>query len=388
MKKFKYAAYITLLSIVMNGCGGGSSSISSSIPTDITIERGPVIGSYVVDDNGIRGYNLGLGQYRFYKEPAYPIKAFGGYIDVNRDGIIDANDTKLTIDLSLSQIGENKLTILTTLAEDSVIRDYIINTYGITESELFTLVPSTSLVVSAISDEVFKYCIENNISMEDLNLTTLQSLEVDTLTLISTHEASTDTLINIVTNNEIALVNDLNISLVDENLTAITNEITISSAIQTRDISSVLDLYPTYDLNQTQIDDLKFMYQEEKVARDIYMKMYELWNLNIFNNISKAEQMHMDSVRAILVKYNIDIPVLSDTVGVFDLSDLQTLYNNLLASGQVSSTEALKVGKLIEETDISDLNAKILIAPDDIKAIYEKLLNGSYNHLNAFTSKL
>lgn len=143
-----------------------------------------------------------------------------------------------------------------------------------------------------------------------------------------------------------------------------------------------------YDLTQTQIDDLKFMYQEEKVARDIYIKMYELWNLRIFNNISKAEQRHMDAIQSILIKYSIEIPVLSDTIGDFDDTHLQDFYDELLTKGSISSNDALEVGKLVEITDIADLEEKIIDAPDDIKTVYERLLNGSYNHLSAFTKKI
>lgn len=83
---------------------------------------------YVMDDQGMRGYNLGSGKYRFYKKPAYPIVSYGGYIDVNRDGLIDKNDTPLNIDLSIASAGENKLTILTTLAQDDDIKNYITST--------------------------------------------------------------------------------------------------------------------------------------------------------------------------------------------------------------------------------------------------------------------
>ena len=52
--------------------------------------------------------------------------------------------------------------------------------------------------------------------------------------------------------------------------------------------------------------------------------------------------------------------------------------------------EALKVGALIEETDILDLQEQIdeKIDNKDITQVYTSLLNGSYNHLKAFTKVL
>ena len=148
----------------------------------------------------------------------------------------------------------------------------------------------------------------------------------------------------------------------------------------------MLESMPTYNLTQEQKDGLVFMYQEEKVARDVYNNLYEKWNIKVFSNIAKAEQSHMDAVKSILEKYNLDIP--NDEVGVFELEELQKLYDDLVAMGSVSSSEAIKVGVLVEETDIKDLEELIVDAPEDIKVIYQSLLNGSYNHLNAFNKQV
>jgi hypothetical protein len=40
---------------------------------------------------------------------------------------------------------------------------------------------------------------------------------------------------------------------------------------------------------------------------------------------------------------------------VFNNAELQTLYNTLLEAGKPSLIDALKVGALVEETDILDL---------------------------------
>jgi hypothetical protein len=133
---------------------------------------------------------------------------------------------------------------------------------------------------------------------------------------------------------------------------------------------------------------LQFMGEEEKLARDVYVYLEGLWNNNVFANIAKAEQIHIDSVSKFLEAYN--IPNLApEAYGVFTNASLQALYDSLIVKGSLSVTEALMVGALIEEVDISDLYTSIAEANDQaIIQMYTGLLNGSYNHLRAFVDQL
>ena len=131
------------------------------------------------------------------------------------------------------------------------------------------------------------------------------------------------------------------------------------------------------------------MIEEEKLARDVYLYLYDLWGSNIFSNIAEAEQRHINAVEALLNKYNLNVPSTLDKSGEFENSELQDLYNTLIEKGKLSLIDALEVGVLIEETDISDLE-EILNngVPNDFEITYKALVNGSYNHLNAFNSQL
>ncbi|HSG43289.1 MAG TPA: DUF2202 domain-containing protein, partial [Anaerolineales bacterium] len=60
---------------------------------------------------------------------------------------------------------------------------------------------------------------------------------------------------------------------------------------------------PTSDLSEEEAASLLFMREEEKVARDVYIKMYELWGMPIFQNIANSEQMHMDQIKLLLDRY-------------------------------------------------------------------------------------
>ncbi len=153
---------------------------------------------------------------------------------------------------------------------------------------------------------------------------------------------------------------------------------------------SMLDQTALEDLSAGEKDGLIFMREEEKLARDVYIVLYEKWNRRVFNNISQSEQRHTNAVLYLINRYGINDPVSDDGVGVFTNPDLQNLYNQLTDQGTASLEEALKVGAAIEEIDILDLDKQLneVIDNEDIKIVYENLRNGSYNHLRAFVRNL
>jgi hypothetical protein len=162
-----------------------------------------------------------------------------------------------------------------------------------------------------------------------------------------------------------------------------------TSSIQAETSSSVN--VPTVDgaLSDAEVDGLIFMREEEKLARDVYLTLYDYWGLPLFQNISQAEQTHTDSVKTLLDNYGIEDPVVNDQIGVFTNQDLQSLYDQLIEQGSVSVSEALKVGAAIEEIDILDLEERLNQTDNaDIQQVYNNLLSGSFNHLRAFVSNL
>ncbi len=141
-------------------------------------------------------------------------------------------------------------------------------------------------------------------------------------------------------------------------------------------------------LSSAEIENLVFMREEEKLARDVYRTLFNRWNLSIFNNISGAEQTHMNTLAGMLATYGITDPITSDSTGSFNNPVLASLYDQLVARGNVSAAEAIQVGIFIEETDIADLQKAISVSThDDLIRAYENLLQGSYNHLQSFTAQ-
>ena len=130
---------------------------------------------------------------------------------------------------------------------------------------------------------------------------------------------------------------------------------------------------------------LQYMREEEKVARDVYLTLYDVWAVPIFQNIASAEQTHTDKIEALLIKYNIEDPVNSNEMGVFTDPAFSKLYADLVATGSESYEGALRVGMEIEELDIADIQEQInLMKQSDIINTYNNLLKGSRNHLRSF----
>jgi len=102
-------------------------------------------------------------------------------------------------------------------------------------------------------------------------------------------------------------------------------------------------------------DGLLYMREEEKLARDVYLALYERWGARTFLNIAKAEQQHMDAVGALLAVRNIEDPVAGSAAGEFKNADLAALYTSLVEQGMKSIQEAYLVGAIIEDLDIYDL---------------------------------
>lgn len=142
------------------------------------------------------------------------------------------------------------------------------------------------------------------------------------------------------------------------------------------------------ELSDKEIGTLLWMREEEKLARDVYIAMYDLYKAKIFSKIAASEQKHFDAIGKKLALYDIDDPAV-DEIGVFSVDKLQAMYDTLVAQGNVSYVEALKAGVTIEEEDIKDLEAAI----DETNAVpleitYVHLLNGSENHLASFIKLL
>lgn len=142
-------------------------------------------------------------------------------------------------------------------------------------------------------------------------------------------------------------------------------------------------------LSNSERDSLFYMAEEEKLARDVYIYLNELWRLPVFENIAEAEQTHMDAVLSLISNHNLESPVSSNSPGEFTNPDMKALYDQLTTTGAKSIVDALKVGAAVEEIDIIDLDEYLkVVTSKDVINVYENLKSGSESHLRAFVSQL
>ena len=77
-------------------------------------------------------------------------------------------------------------------------------------------------------------------------------------------------------------------------------------------------------LDANEASHLTFMREEEKLARDVYLALYDVWGMPVFQNISGSERVHMDSILMLLEQYGLDDPA-ADTTPVGPLIPLDEL---------------------------------------------------------------
>jgi hypothetical protein len=194
--------FFVIFSLFLGGCGasGGCENTTnqSSEPTfvvdgvdysTVTVERGPVLFAKVVDANGTEAKNTNFGYsntYSFSSLPKLPITASGGYIDINLDGKLDANDTKLDINLTSYT---NIISPITTMIENNTTkRNYFMNLYDLNETELLQTIPSKNAKTIILNNGIFEAMkrgylfrsTEFNTTLNDINTTYTQSYSSET----------------------------------------------------------------------------------------------------------------------------------------------------------------------------------------------------------------
>ncbi|MBU1370927.1 MAG: DUF2202 domain-containing protein [Bacteroidetes bacterium] len=155
-------------------------------------------------------------------------------------------------------------------------------------------------------------------------------------------------------------------------------------------IATYLDSLPTEEISESELSTLRFVREEEFLAHDVYVALYEKYTIPVFNNISKSETFHTSMILALLQKYGIEDPAANHQSGVFVDPELQEYYDQLMALGNTSLNDAIIVGATIEDLDIADLVSHLEedVDNEDISFVLTQLSKGSRNHLRAFNAHL
>jgi hypothetical protein len=438
MKKTVYSIS-AIAAMILAGCGSASNTTSAT--TDIVVERGPMLYANVTDANGQRATMQGNGLYRFETAPAYPVISYGGIIDMNRNNMVDEGDV-IASRLRLITSEGDAATIVSSLAVNESLLAMLQEEFGLDKKEIFNETPSTDKRIAAISDEVYKYCIEN--SIDDPSTLTLQQIEAIKAQInerIRSYENSSQdagALERILMQNELAVeaVTQTQAQNINEHAQESGGYVSVpygynhgaengnggssSSAassngnsnqygnigggISASSSSQGSSITPVSELSEEQKYALAFMWNEEKLAKDIYLALNDTWaNQTFYNIATRGETQHEAAVEALVQKYDINITNLSDyeesyseaelrafAPGKYAISKIQDLYDALYAKGVRSAQEAIEVGCMVEVTDVNDLNEHIEASEgvDDLITTFEHLRSGSYSHYWAFDGVL
>ena len=402
-KVMKFSKSIAALSLAVSvavwliGCGGGDDATSTVASTDATT----TLSGTVAD-----GYLVGAKV----------------CIDKNFNDVCDADEPFAVTDnaghytLALSSTEATGFPLIVEADEDTI--DLDTNT-KIGEKWHFKAVAGNSNFISPLSTLVAQE-MELNIALTleqaMLNLQTELGIDINTTVdyvassntkahnaakIIAKSLANTETnlsalapdiqprLIRLLASKQIRSQTDA------IKVAADANDTTFLTVVNTTDVTAqISELSASLEalLPQEMKEGLLFMYQEEKVARDVYNVLGQKYpTAKTFANIQLSEQKHIDAVESLCIKYGVDISNVNESaVGVFILPELQALYDTLILQGNISLTEAYKVGQAIEIKDIKDIDDRLSATdlPSDIRTVYESLRAGSESHLAAFNKQL
>lgn len=130
------------------------------------------------------------------------------------------------------------------------------------------------------------------------------------------------------------------------------------------------------------------LYQEEKLAYDLYGEFYERWSLGVFNKVQQREAKHVWCVEKIMDNYGYDYEI-NDKSGLYPDREIQKIYDDLSVKGCISDLAALEAAAYIKEKHICQLRERIRYQEDEyvVKVIF-LMESAAQSHLRAFVNSI
>lgn len=145
---------------------------------------------------------------------------------------------------------------------------------------------------------------------------------------------------------------------------------TNQSEIQTTQLTTT----STTTENAKLAEALTFAINDEYNAQAAYNAIIKKYgSIKPFTNIVKAEANHISLLKPLFTKYNIEIPANNAT-----LTDIPTTLTNAYALGVEAEKANITIYEGLLKEDL----------PEDVKLVFQKLINASKNHLKAFQNKV
>lgn len=141
------------------------------------------------------------------------------------------------------------------------------------------------------------------------------------------------------------------------------------------------------ELTITDIDNLNYLYEEERLAHYIYTELSKKWELSIFENIAKSEKLHFQHLLVIYENYGLRVPKIAN--GLYNYPELNLLYDRFFEGGMMTLENSLTLAANLEEYNIADLERYLRHTQNvDLILVYNSILEGSKNHLRAIHRNL
>ncbi|HPF88415.1 MAG TPA: DUF2202 domain-containing protein [Candidatus Limiplasma sp.] len=133
--------------------------------------------------------------------------------------------------------------------------------------------------------------------------------------------------------------------------------------------SAAVDGTQTYTLQEM----LTYAMQDEYMAEAEYIAIQETFGVNNpYTNIIKAEGTHQSELAALFENYGIEAPANTAADNVVLPATLQETYETGVAA-EIANIAMYQT--FLAQSDV----------PDDVRAVFEDLMNASQSHLDAFT---
>jgi hypothetical protein len=130
------------------------------------------------------------------------------------------------------------------------------------------------------------------------------------------------------------------------------------------------------------------LYQEEKMAYDLYGEFYERWSLSVFNKVQQREAKHVWCVERIMDNYGFTYKA-NTKAGSYPDKEIQKIYDEVTVNGCISDLAALEAAAFIKEKHIYELREWIRYQEDEyiVKVIF-LMESAAQSHLRAFVNSI
>ncbi len=160
-------------------------------------------------------------------------------------------------------------------------------------------------------------------------------------------------------------------------------------SISSRSLSARLRPLSVDSLTAEEFHDLRALREGQKVMRDLYAVWQGRWKTPLFGNFAAAEQTHMDAMLRLLMRHQMNDPVVSKPLGAFKDSTFVRLFDHSSTSAAKSLNDCYLVACSLEEADILSLDTCLLHSKAaDLRLVFSVLQQASAMHLATLRSHL